>query len=518
MNKYRYIQSGRSMVEMLAVLAIIGILIIAGIVGYSYAMQLFREAETYDNISTTVAGGRTWPILDHYGKRTLKVDIDGNTSFTSYVIPIRDVVSKVKYKSAVTAEEAGIDNKSFTTERAQYDARRELEAFDGNVMAPVWVRAEDNKAWSVRIVGLSQKMCKSLVSNRTLGYHKAYIALRDKNGAPVDPFFPDEDISAIPEIHGKGFKNDPRYTNQDMKEAKNVNALCQTIDELNSPIPPVQQFLKVAKLPGMKDPTVDASASDCKNPTSIACLARGAKVNGKHLQTLVLWWGEEDDLINIPDPTGCEAGTAFKIIDGKRVLDPECCKTELNGVWARLSDGKYTCCQTGAVDLDEAKAVVNNVGRSRDTCTQSPACSINGANVTGRAIDNTGRFEETNSFICCANCYNGADRSAFCCGIKGQSAGCQAIPQNEDAGMQPLNTDNAAMDLPQATLCPADIVACCGGGETAKSCGSSIRTRACCERFQGARWQGGICCKNWGGYYKGNKKSGYCKGIPGSRR
>lgn len=52
-------QSGRSMVEMLGVLAIIGVLSVAGISGYSKAMAKFKITKTTDQISTMVANLRT---------------------------------------------------------------------------------------------------------------------------------------------------------------------------------------------------------------------------------------------------------------------------------------------------------------------------------------------------------------------------------------------------------------------------------------------------------------------------
>ncbi len=52
-------QSGRSMVEMLGVLAIIGVLSVGGIAGYSKAMTKFKINKTMDQVSTLVANIRT---------------------------------------------------------------------------------------------------------------------------------------------------------------------------------------------------------------------------------------------------------------------------------------------------------------------------------------------------------------------------------------------------------------------------------------------------------------------------
>ena len=44
-------QSGRSMVEMLGVLAIVGVLSIGGIMGYSYAIDKYRANETMNDLN-----------------------------------------------------------------------------------------------------------------------------------------------------------------------------------------------------------------------------------------------------------------------------------------------------------------------------------------------------------------------------------------------------------------------------------------------------------------------------------
>ncbi len=56
---YKNEQSGRSMVEMLGVLAIIGVLSIGGISGYSKAMAKYRINKTLDQISMLVMNIRT---------------------------------------------------------------------------------------------------------------------------------------------------------------------------------------------------------------------------------------------------------------------------------------------------------------------------------------------------------------------------------------------------------------------------------------------------------------------------
>ncbi len=57
MKKYTIEQSGRSMIEMLGVLAIVGVLSVAGISGYSKSMAKYKTnklIEQVNNIASTV--------------------------------------------------------------------------------------------------------------------------------------------------------------------------------------------------------------------------------------------------------------------------------------------------------------------------------------------------------------------------------------------------------------------------------------------------------------------------------
>lgn len=52
-------QNGRSMIEMLGVLAIIGVLSVGGIAGYSKAMSKYRTNKTIDQVTQVINGVRT---------------------------------------------------------------------------------------------------------------------------------------------------------------------------------------------------------------------------------------------------------------------------------------------------------------------------------------------------------------------------------------------------------------------------------------------------------------------------
>lgn len=81
-NLYKNEQSGRSMVEMLGVLAIIGVLSIGGISGYSKAMSKFRINKTLDQVSMLVMNIRSLfaSSLDYTG-------LNNELAYTMGIIP-----------------------------------------------------------------------------------------------------------------------------------------------------------------------------------------------------------------------------------------------------------------------------------------------------------------------------------------------------------------------------------------------------------------------------------------------
>ena len=78
------VQYGRSMIEMLGVLAIVGVLSVGGIAGYSKAMQKFKINKTIDqvsqivtNIRTLYAQQTTYDGLDEFSVEQMDVLPDG---------------------------------------------------------------------------------------------------------------------------------------------------------------------------------------------------------------------------------------------------------------------------------------------------------------------------------------------------------------------------------------------------------------------------------------------------------
>ena len=128
-------ENGRSMVEMLGVLANIGVLSVGGIAGYSKAMNKYKINKTTDQVSMLVANIRTlFSSQGNYG------DLSNAKAITFGVVP-NDM-----YKSG-----EGADGKTITN------------AFGGNVtILAAKARAGDdssNEAFVIEYSGLSSEAC-----------------------------------------------------------------------------------------------------------------------------------------------------------------------------------------------------------------------------------------------------------------------------------------------------------------------------------------------------------------------
>lgn len=117
-NLYKNEQSGRSMVEMLGVLAIIGVLSIGGISGYSKAMSKFRVNKTLDQISMLVMNIRSLYSgnIDYSGLNDTVVISMG--IIPKDMIDVSDPTKKIinAYQGGVSVEAAndGGANRSFS--------------------------------------------------------------------------------------------------------------------------------------------------------------------------------------------------------------------------------------------------------------------------------------------------------------------------------------------------------------------------------------------------------------------
>ena len=135
MNKFRSEQSGRSMVEMLGVLAIIGVLSVGGIAGYSKAMAKFKLSKAMDQVSNVVTNIRTlYSGQPNYSGLTTSIAIQ---------------------MGAIGAEM--LSGKSTTSASKAYNA------FNGQVgIAAAEINSVANMGFTVTFTGLGKEACVAL--------------------------------------------------------------------------------------------------------------------------------------------------------------------------------------------------------------------------------------------------------------------------------------------------------------------------------------------------------------------
>ena len=83
----KYIQSGRSMIEMLGVLAIVGVLSAGGIAGYSMAMQNYKTNQLIDKMQMIATRVRTTYKGDYSGLNKDKMISSGKLSESDFKNP-----------------------------------------------------------------------------------------------------------------------------------------------------------------------------------------------------------------------------------------------------------------------------------------------------------------------------------------------------------------------------------------------------------------------------------------------
>ena len=155
MNTMKTNESGRSMIEMLGVLAIIGVLSVGGIAGYSKAMNKFKTNKVADNVSMLVANIKTM-----YAQQKTYKDLTTDSARNMGLIP-DELVKK-----------GG---------NAQNPTYAYKNAFNGDVEIHFSesTTSGDNKAFVIFFGGLSREACITLATNDWgSGYSSGLIALQ----------------------------------------------------------------------------------------------------------------------------------------------------------------------------------------------------------------------------------------------------------------------------------------------------------------------------------------------------
>ena len=139
-------ESGRSMIEMLGVLAIIGVLSVGGIAGYSKAMNKFKTNKVADNVSMLVANIKTL-----YAQQKTYHGLTNQTAVDMGVVP---------------------DELGTTSDLTN--------AFNGKVYISTAdsTTNNDDKAFNIVFDGLSREACITLATNDWgSGYSSGLIAI-----------------------------------------------------------------------------------------------------------------------------------------------------------------------------------------------------------------------------------------------------------------------------------------------------------------------------------------------------
>ena len=123
-------ESGRSMVEMLGVLAIIGVLSVGGIAGYSMAMSKFKITKTIDQVQTIITNLRTL----YASQRTY-------TALTS----------STAYNMGILTDET-------------YDGTNGLNPFGGEITFGIGTTAGANRSFTIEYDGLTAEACVKLAT------------------------------------------------------------------------------------------------------------------------------------------------------------------------------------------------------------------------------------------------------------------------------------------------------------------------------------------------------------------
>lgn len=163
MNNYKKLESGRSMIEMLGVLAIIGVLSVGGIAGYSKAMNKFKTNKVADNLAMIVTNIRTL-----YAQQNDYSGLTNDTAINMGVVP-DELIKK-------------------TTKKGETTVTKTLQnAFLGPVfISSATVKGLDNgtdsganRGFVVAMGGLTREACVTLATNDWgSGYSSGFVGIK----------------------------------------------------------------------------------------------------------------------------------------------------------------------------------------------------------------------------------------------------------------------------------------------------------------------------------------------------
>lgn len=165
-------QTGRTMTEIIGVIAIIGVLSITGLYAYNYAMENIRENETLNRAAKVIAGARTSYILQNKADATKYYQPGETLPSGANVGDVRD-----EYKSQSINMNDVISNigNDFSPDTTYILAPLKGPIKDGTEdNVKIYVRVETPQAFTVRLENLTKQACMKIVMAQNLGYSWAF--------------------------------------------------------------------------------------------------------------------------------------------------------------------------------------------------------------------------------------------------------------------------------------------------------------------------------------------------------
>ena len=171
MNNYKYEeQSGRSMIEMLGVLAIIGVLSVGGIAGYSKAMNKFKTNKVADNVAMIVTNIRTL-----YAQQKDYSGLENLSAVQMGVVPDELITATPK-----TAKDDGLQNAFL----GQVVIKATNVSGLGGETAAAGGTTGANRGFLVAMNGLPKEACVTLATNDWgSGYSSGLVGISVKGAA-----------------------------------------------------------------------------------------------------------------------------------------------------------------------------------------------------------------------------------------------------------------------------------------------------------------------------------------------
>ena len=163
MNMMKTNETGRSMIEMLGVLAIIGVLSVGGIAGYSKAMNKFKTNKVADNVSMIVTNIRTL-----YAQQKTYDGLNNVSAVQMGVVPDELITA------TPTKADDGLQNAFLGTVVIGATA---VKGLDGEATGA-------NRGFFLAMNGLTKEACVTLATNDWgSGYSAGLVGISVKNAA-----------------------------------------------------------------------------------------------------------------------------------------------------------------------------------------------------------------------------------------------------------------------------------------------------------------------------------------------